>query len=367
MIKELNKTMKVIHYIASIDKSGGGTTEYIRLLSKSFNKDISFSIATGASKDPINIEGISVKFFDKSLLHWFALIKEFRVFLQNEKPDIVHINGIWNPQNWGFQKVAQELGIKVIVSPHGMLEPWILAHNPLKKKIALFLYQKKAIQKSDCLHATAKMEAENIKALGFKNPIYIIPNGIDLNDVKGIKTHYGSKKMVFLSRIHPKKGIELLVEAWRNANTLGWTLEIAGNGDDDYIANLTQSVQDLNNVHFVGAKYGEDKWDFLRSADVMVLPTHSENFGIVVAEALAVGVPVITTQGTPWEDLEVHQCGWWINLSVINLQKIIEKVTHTSVDELNNMGIQGRRLVSEKYEMKVVAKEIIDLYQKVLN
>ena len=72
MIKELNKTMKVIHYIASIDKSGGGTTEYIRLLSKSFNKDISFSIATGASKDPINIEGISVKFFDKSLLHWFA-------------------------------------------------------------------------------------------------------------------------------------------------------------------------------------------------------------------------------------------------------------------------------------------------------
>ena len=359
--------MKVIHYIASIDKSGGGTTEYMRLLSKALKNDISFSIATGISNEPITIEGVPIKFFNNSILRWFSLINEFRRFLENEKPDIVHINGIWSPQNWGFQKVAQEIGIKVIVSPHGMLEPWILDNNPLKKKIALFLYQKKAIQQSVYLHATAQMEAENIQALGFKNPICIIPNGIDISDVKEIKTHYGTRKMVFLSRIHPKKGIELLLEAWRNSNTNDWLLEIAGNGDENYIAKLSQSALDLKNVHFVGAKYGEDKWDFLRSADVMVLPTHSENFGIVVAEALAVGVPVITTQGTPWEDLEIYQCGWWINLSVSNLEKIIAKVIHTSVDELENMGIQGRILVSEKYEMKVVAKEIIDLYQKVLN
>lgn len=357
--------MKVIHYIASIDKSGGGTTEYMRLLSKALKDDTALSIATGISQDPITIEGVSVKFFDSNMKRWFSLIKEFHTFLKYEKPDIVHINGIWSPQNWGFQKAAQQLGIKVIVSPHGMLEPWILARNPFKKQIALFLYQKKAIQRSVCLHATAQMEAENIQALGFKNPIYTIPNGIYLNDVKGNKEYYGTKKMIFLSRIHPKKGIEILLEAWRHSDTIGWTLEIAGNGDAAYIETLIQSSQDLKNVHFVGAIYEEAKWDFLRSADVMVLPTHSENFGIVVAEALAVGVPVITTTGTPWQDLETYNCGWWIDLSVLNLQNTLLQVFNTPSDKLEEMGNSGKNLIKDKYDIKAIGKKMVELYNTI--
>lgn len=359
--------MKVIHFIAGIDKKEGGTAEYMRLLGSELKNHIEIIVATGISSNPIEINGVKIKFFETSVSRWFSMLKEFRLFLITEKPDIVHINGIWSPQNWGFQKVAQELGIKVIVSPHGMLEPWIMAQNPWKKKLGLFLYQKKAIQRALYLHATAQMEADSIRALGFKNAINIIPNGIDLTDVKKIKSNYGTRKMVFLSRIHPKKGIELLLETWRNCKAEGWTLEIAGNGDQNYIEKLIQSAQDLKNVKFVGAKYGEDKWDFLRSADIMVLPTHSENFGIVIAEALAVGVPVITTQGTPWQDLEINQCGWWIPLSVRNLQKTIEKATLISVNDLEKMGKQGSKLVAEKYEIKVVTNEIIDLYQKVLN
>ncbi|MBX9806178.1 MAG: glycosyltransferase [Flavobacteriaceae bacterium] len=359
--------MKVIHFIAGIDKKEGGTAEYMRLLGSELKNHIEIIVATGICPNPIEIKGVRINFFNTSVMRWFSMLNEFRQFLLIEKPDIVHINGIWSPQNWGFQKIAQELGIKVMLSPHGMLEPWILAQNPWKKKLGLFLYQKKAIKKAICLHATAQMEADNIKTLGFKNPIYIIPNGIDLSDVKEVKQYYETKKMVFLSRIHPKKGIELLLEAWQKCSTDGWTLEIAGNGDENYIEKLTQSAKDFKNVNFVGAKYGKDKWDFLRSADVMVLPTYSENFGIVIAEALAVGVPVITTQGTPWGDLEINQCGWWINLSVENLQKTIEKATHTSANDLEKMGNQGKKLVAEKYEIKVVTNKIIELYQKVLN
>lgn len=357
--------MKVIHYIDGIDKSAGGTTEYMRLLSKALKNETSFSIATGISKDPINIDGVSVKFFDNGLVRWFSLIKEFRTFLKNEKPDIVHINGIWSPQNWGFQKVAQKLGIKVIVSPHGMLEPWILAHNSLKKRIALFLYQKKAIQRSVCLHATAQMEAENIQALGFENPIHIIPNGIYLNDIKKVKENYGTKNMIFMSRIHPKKGIELLLEAWRNSYTEDWTLEIAGHGEEDYVLGLIKSFEDLENVRFVGSKYGEEKWNFLRSADVMVLPTHSENFGIVVAEALAVGVPVITTKGTPWQDLENYNCGWWIDLTVANLEDTLLKAFNTPAIQLETMGNYGRKLVGDKYNINTIGKKMVELYNTI--
>jgi glycosyltransferase involved in cell wall biosynthesis len=359
--------MKVIHFVASIDKTAGGTTEYMRLLSSELKNHIQLIIVTKDSAQPVSIKGVSIKFFDTSVLRWFAMMKEFLFFLETEKPNIVHINGIWSPQNWGFQKAAQALGIKVIVSPHGMLEPWIMTHNAWKKKAALFLYQKKAVQMATYLHATAQMEADNIQALGFKNPICIIPNGIDISDIKGIKTHYGTKKMIFLSRIHPKKGIELLLEAWRNSNTNGWTLEIAGNGDENYIAQLNHSAHNLKNVHFVGAKYGESKWDFLRSADVMVLPTHSENFGIVVAEALSIGVPVITTQGTPWNDLETYRCGWWIDLSVANLEIAIANVTQASTDVLETMGNNGRKLVADKYEIKSVTSKVVELYQKVLN
>jgi len=357
--------MKVIHYIESIDKRGGGTTEYMRLLSTALKNVCSFGIATGISEDPIAIEGVPIKFFNNSVFRWFSLMNEFRTYLEKENPDIVHINGIWSPLNWGFQKVAQELKIKVVMSPHGMLESWILQRNPLKKKIALFLFQNKAINKADHIHATAQMEKDSIRKLGFNNKITIIPNGIDLSGIKNSKGQYGTQKIVFLSRIHPKKGIEILLEAWRNCDTKGWTLEIAGTGDSAYIANLTQSAQDLNNVHFVGAIYDEAKWNFLRSADAMVLPTYSENFGIVVAEALAVGVPVITTTGTPWEDLENFNCGWWIDLSVINLKSTLLKVFNTPIEILESMGTNGQNLVKEKYDIKQIAENVNTLYKKI--
>ncbi len=188
---------------------------------------------------------------------------------------------------------------------------------------------------------------------------------VDLIDVKINKTDYGTGKMVFLSRIHPKTGIELLIKAWRNTNTNGWTLEIAGNGDNDYIEKLIQSAQDLKNVSFVGAKYGEDKWGFLRSADVMILPAHSENFAIVVAEALAVGVPVITTTGTPWEDLEKFNCGWWLDLSVSNLQSTLIQVFNTPIATLEKMGSNGQNLVKEKYDIKQISKNIYSLFKNI--
>ena len=357
--------MKIIHYIASIDKTGGGTTEYMRLLGTAMGKRCEMVIATSISPNPVPIEGVRIKYFNTRLKNWFRMLKAFKIFLVQEQPDVIHINGIWDPQNWGFQKQANKLGIKVILSPHGMLEPWILARNPLKKKLALWLYQSKSIKKCNHLHATCEMEKKNIEKLGYTNPVTTIPNAIDLSSIKDIKKIYGTKKIVFLSRIHPKKGIELLLEAWRSMETQNWTLEIAGNGNADYIETLSQSAKDLKNVYFVGAQYGEAKWAFFRSADIMVLPSFSENFGIVVAEALAVGVPAISTQGTPWEDLNNYNCGWWIKLSVTQLQKTLLQVMKTSESSLEKMGKNGLALVNNKYDIINIAQDMYKLYKSV--
>jgi glycosyltransferase involved in cell wall biosynthesis len=357
--------MKVLHITNSIDKSAGGPARSVPQTCVELARlGISIELVTQESNDKVDLAETT------NLTVSFRNIWELFLYgsrLSSKKVDIIHLQHIWNPYIQVMAFWAYHKKIPYIVTPRGMLEPWIMANNPWKKKTAMFLYQRKAIQRAVHIHATGEMEKRNIQALGFSNPIAIIPNGIDLGEVKSVKKQYGSKKMVFLSRIHPKKGIELLLEAWRESETMGWTLNIAGDGDATYVASLSHSAQDLGNVHFVGPQYGEAKWDFLLSADVMVLPTYSENFGIVVAEALAIGVPVITTKETPWEDLKTYQCGWWIDLSVSNLKIALSDAFCTSNVILESMGTNGKKLIKEKYEIKSVGKKIFNLYQKILN
>jgi len=186
-----------------------------------------------------------------------------------------------------------------------------------------------------------------------------------LSAIQETKVDFGTKKIVFLSRIHAKKGIEILLDAWKEINSKDWTLEIAGEGDSEYIAELERKIriENISHVKFVGPQYGDAKWSFYKSADLFVLPTYSENFGIVVAEALVVGVPVLTTKGTPWQELETHRCGWWIDLTVTNLVKTLNEAINTSPEELKGMGMRGRKLVAEKYDIKAVAENIKDLYE----
>jgi len=360
--------VKVIHFITGIDKSGGGTTAYMQLLSAELKQLVDLIVATGLSTHPVELKGANVCFFDLSLVRWFKLEKEFRQLLEKEKPDIVHINGIWMPQSWLFQKVAQKQGIQVVLSPHGMLEPYIINRHPYKKKIALALYQQKALKRVHYFHATAQSELDQIRKLGFQQEAEIIPNGIELTPLKRKTEWKAVQNILFLSRVHPKKGIELLIEAVAKLQNKELKISIAGEGDESYIAELKQLCKEKNvgeQFDFVGGVYGEQKWELYHQADLFVLPTYSENFGIVVAEALATGLPVITTTGTPWQELETENCGWWIDLSVENLEEAISEAIHKDAIQLEEMGQRGRKLVENKYEIKAVALQMKEFYERI--
>jgi glycosyltransferase involved in cell wall biosynthesis len=357
--------MKVLHIVGSLDKSAGGPSRSVPQTCEQLAQlGVTVELLTRPSLHPVKVQvsrNLEVKFYSI----WQLI--NVGLSISNKEFDLIHLQHVWDPYLHIMAWWARRKNIPYIMTPRGMLEPWILQQRPWKKKIGLFLYQRNDLKKAALIHATCELEKKNIRNLGFKNPISIIPNGVDLTEVKKVKTNYGSKKIVFLSRIHPKKGIELLLQAWRDIDTADWTLEIAGNGEAAYIETLTKSAQDLKNVQFVGPQFGEAKWDFLRSADVMVLPTYSENFGIVVAEALAVGVPVITTEGAPWEDLNTENCGWWIQIGVQPLKKTLEKVMECSATQIKKMGDNGQRLVKNKYDIKAVAKKMTELYKKILN
>lgn len=366
--------MKILHIVPSIDLSAGGPSKSVSDLAvNQASLGYKVTIFTSASPDPYLKQSPH-----PNLSLQFISLNSFRVnlvrFIKKHRFDIFHGHGIWQMPVHHMAQLARKKNIPYVITPRGMLEPWALNTGKWKKKLAMAVYQRNDLSKAACIHATAQMEADNISALGFKNPIAVIPNGIDIKEFPlPEKNEKESKRtLLFLSRIHPKKGIELLVDAWKQVPEVvrqDWQVNIAGNGDAGYIAELQQRINNRNlteQVKIIGAQFGSAKLKCYQQADLFVLPTYSENFGIVVAESLACGVPVITTKGTPWEDLIFYNAGWWFDVEVNSLTTVLTEALQTTEKERHDMGLNGRELVKTKYSIEGVAQQLIDQYNKIL-
>lgn len=358
--------MKIIHYIPSIDRASGGTTAYMQLLADKLGKLVELHVVSHESDNPVTLDNCRIHYI--SPFFSGRMKREWQSLVAKIGPDVVHVNCCWMPGCAFAQKWAQQMGVKVVLSPHGMLEPWIMSRHYWTRKLpALLLYQKRAVLRADSIHATADSEKDNLLRLGYNDKIEVIANGIDVDKVDMKRSWRRNREILFLSRVHVKKGINFLVEAVASLKDEldGYCVKVAGEGDESYINELRQLAVCLGVEHmikFVGGVYGDSKWELFRHADVFVLPTHSENFGIVVAESLACGTPVITTKGTPWQELETAGCGWWTEIGADALTAALRNFIALTDDELERMGRNGRRLVEEKYSSRKMAEDMVKLY-----
>lgn len=389
--------MKIIQCISSLKKTSGGTTFFVSDLSNELAKNgvdvilISQFLKNKNSslKDlyiPLDkrVKTKLIKYKDNFVNKIFATSYHQKLIKQlNENVDLIHITGLWEASMHAAFVLARRHSIPTIVSTQGMLEPWALNNSFYKKKIAWYLYQQKDLKFANVLHATSEQEAENLKRLDLKQPIAIIPNGINLKNYKNtqnnikcninekfnVRKEDGIRKLLFLSRIHPKKGLIDLVNAWSKLKPNNWKVIIAGpdeRGHRQEVETLISKKELTQYFEFIGPVEGKLKYDLYKSSDLFILPTYSENFGIVVAEALMSGLPVITTKGAPWEGLVKNNCGWWIDIGVDPIVKALDQALSLSPEKLYQMGKRGKVFAENNFGYSSIAKKMLDVYKWML-
>ena len=251
------------------------------------------------------------------------------------------------------------------------MEELALAEVPeLSKRLAWLAYQGRDLRAAAAIHVTSEAEADGVRRVGLRTPVAVIPNGIDVPESLPPRAPGGFRRALFLSRLHPKKGLPLLVRAWAATRPEGWELVVAGPDEGGHRAEVEALAEGLGlgeGVRFLGPVDDARKWELYRTADLFVLPTHSENFGLVVAEALAAGVPVITTRGAPWSALLAERCGWWVDVGVEPLAGALADAVALDDERRQRMGDRGRRFVLQHLSWERVAHEVRSLYEWLLD
>lgn len=371
--------MKVVHSITSLDLSAGGPSRSLPNICIGLKrKGINQQIVTYNSKKPnsrkLIEENIDVTFIQKQSLLDF----DYKKVIETVNGDVFHLHNLWTPNLHWTARSCRKNGIPYLISPRGTLEPWPLSQKKLKKKLSWLLYQKKDLMKASCIHATSEAEAYNIRNLGIRTPIAIIPNGINVENYPYLKTDNDiNKTILFLSRVSSKKGVETLIKVWKSIPDQiksNWVLRIVGEGDkgldDSYYLRIKKLIRDSelsNSVVLAGPKYGIDKINEYKNANLFVLPTYSENFGMVIAEAMVSGVPVITTSGTPWKILNDKKIGWWIENNGNELKNaIVEAISLTETARLHK-GVESRKIIIENFSMDVVTSKYSELYNWIVD
>jgi glycosyltransferase involved in cell wall biosynthesis len=291
--------------------------------------------------------------------------------LEGTEVEVLHDNGVWLPTNHAAVRAGIARGVPVVVSTRGMLMPWSVRIKSWRKRLAWRLYQRADLMDARVLHATSVAEAQGLRDLGLDRPIAVIPNGVHLPPSRACRPGAsGARTALFLSRVVRNKGLLELVDAWASLRPAGWRVVIAGPDAEGHRAEVEAAVRAaglVEAVDFVGAVDGAAKWELFRRADLFVLPTHNENFGLVVAEALGCGLPVVTTRGAPWGDLVTHRCGWWVDHGVGPLTEALREALSLPVEERAAMGARGRDFVERQFSWPGVAERMVSVYRWVLS
>lgn len=366
----MSENIRVLHTLASINNLSAGPSYSVPALIASQNK-----IDIDATLHCLRMGGLTAKstnsFLHKRDYDWAPGLKklgtsrEMKSYIMKTKCDIIHTHGLWLGVN-----TYTNTNSKFIITPRGMMTPVALKYSPLKKKISRVLFQNKAFLRASLIHVTSWAEYEDVRRYGLKSPVAIIPNGISpvAAPINSDQSDY--KTILSLGRIHPKKNLSSLILAWSKLEKLypSWRLMIIGPDQNQHQRELEALTarQGLNRVFFGEPIHNVEKERMLAQSELFVLPSHSENFAMTVAESLAHGTPVIASKGTPWSELDRRGCGWWVDNSPEALAEAISNALSISDQQRSLMGKRGAEWMAKDYSWEHIAIQMKEVYMWLL-
>ena len=310
-------------------------------------------------------------------------IKEFsaafatRLLKQAAQFDLVHIHSVFNYISLASTWICRHRKVPYVISPRGMFQPWSLKQRELIKKLYRLAFLDRHVRGARGLHATSDLELESLQKEFPAAPIANIPNPLpQLHDrgtpfLEQFPEFQNKRVLLYLSRIHPKKGVTELLEAWRRVTDdfPSWHLVLVGPGRHNNVKQMETSIMRLNlnqRVSWLGPLFGADRDEAYRAADLFIQPSFQENFGNSIAEALAAGCPVITTRETPWSILQDNQWGWWVPMSVDSLTATLREALQLSPEELKGRGEAAKAWIETECSVESVASKMAGWYRSLL-
>ena len=385
--------MKITHYMPRIDFSHGGPVRAVldlcaRLSTRGHDVTLVTYCDDDLPKDWTNSEPgtPTARVIEPPTLPMSLFATRARQGIEKilAESDVLHLHETWTPSNIQFGKIATRRGIPYIISPRGMLDDWCMAQKALKKRLFHTIAGRALFENAAFVHCTAEAELAQSRKWFPKGNGRVIPNLLDLDPYKEPppkslarerfpQLAQDTPSLLFLSRIHVKKGIEHLIRAAAQLEQQGTPCNvlIAGTGDDAYVNGLKQAAKDAcidHRVSFLGMVTGDLKLSLFRAADVFVLPTSQENFGFVLVESLAAGTPVLTTKGVDiWAELEQSGGAHIIeDATGNNLVNAIRTMIEQR-DQLGSMGEKGRAWVMQHLDTDQIAQRIEAMYTDAVN
>jgi glycosyltransferase involved in cell wall biosynthesis len=324
------------------------------------------SIILKETRDALISKGLNIKIisYDNYKSNRKLLFKKII-----NKYDICHIYGGWTYFHVKSFLTALALKKKIIIHPFGYYEPWSLSQKKIKKKIAWLLYQEKILLKSHLIHCASILEKNNLLKLNKSFNVQVIPYGISDGSIKKkLNNKKIKRKAIYFSRLHKKKGIEDLIKCWNEIGNKDWILDIYGPVDNqNYKEKLIKMAINNDNINFFNPVYNnKKKFKIFDNYDLMILPSYSENFGMIILESLARGLPVLTTVNTPWLNIKNKNAGWVINSSYNHLKSVLKKIFIYPEKEFT---IKSKNAINlaDKFSWKNVSKIYVKTYYKLLN
>ena len=373
--------MRITHIVQSLEERHGGPSKSARSLANHLVRcgnrvDLLSTVEQGQQTPLSGTDDADIQIFPRITPRWLCRSPDLQRFLKDCPSECLHNHALWLlPLRYASQAASRKR-VPLVISPRGMLSGWAYTHRRWRKQISQYLVHPGALSGATGWHATSAEEADDIRRLGFKQPICVAPNGVPIPSQQELTAQRqawleicpaanGRKVALFYSRFHRKKRLRELLDLWISKSRDAWFLLIVGVVEDYQVSEIDSWIREAGAADRIAVFDGTSRPAPYGLASLFLLPSHSENFGLVIAEALAAGVPALVTDSTPWRALPANNSGWCVSWT--EYAEALNRALATSRSDLESMGQGSRLWVERDYSWNGAAHQLNDFYRQLID